>query len=302
MSTSYGTATDHDNLFELLRTFLTTGIGTGENWTELDYSTADRSVLFEAPGLSGTEEIHVGLQLYEDVDADTFGFYGWMFRAYDSGLAHTLQPGNSATRFHPTFDTSIPYWFFANAQRVIVVTKISTVYTASYIGKFLQYGTPGEYGQPYYLGMPYSGPLRFSSERHDFRNFWDPGDGSQILRPSGSWTTCRNHDDASSAETPATSGTYVHPYHDRSGSSSNTARTRWRELRENVDGSYTRFPLMLTGSSPDADIFGELDGAYAIPGFGTASEDDLTIGGDSYLIFQDCYRTGRWNYAAILEA
>lgn len=302
MTTSYGTATDHDDLFELLRTFLTSGIGTGQNWTELDYSTADRSVLLQAPGLSGTEEIHVGLQLYESPDTDTFGFYGWMFRAFDGGLAHTLQPGSSATKFHPTIDTSIPYWFFANAQRVIVVTKISTVYTASYIGKFLQYGTPGEYGQPYYLGMPYTSALRFSSELHDFRNFWDPGDGAQILQPNGSWVTCQNFNQASSAESPETSANFIHPFADRSGVASNVVRDRYRELRDNIDGSYSRFPLIVTSNSPSSDIFGELDGAYAIPGFGTVSEDNLTIGADSYLVFQDCYRTARYNYAAILEA
>jgi hypothetical protein len=302
VTTSYGTATDHDDLFELLRTFLTSGIGTGENWTELDYSTGDRSVLFQAPGLSGTEEIHVGLQLYESTGDDVFGFYGWMFRAYDSGLAHWLQPGTSAQMFHPTLDTSIPYWFFANGQRVIVVTKCSTVYTSSYIGKFLQYGTPGEYGQPYYLGMPYSVPGRFSLENQSFRNFWDPGIGAQVLQPNGSWVAASNFVDVAGAETNASSGNFVHPYQDRSGSTSVKPAIRWRELRNNIDGTYTRFPLILTSNYPTPDIYGELDGAYAVSGFGTVSEDDLTIGGDTYLVFQDTYRTARYNYAAILEA
>lgn len=302
MATEYGTATDHDDLFEKLRTFLTTGLGTGDNWVELAYDTGDRSVLFEAPGLSGTEEIHVGLQLYASEDTDTFGFYGWMFRAYDAGLAHQLQPGNSGVQFHPTIDTSIPYWFFGNAQRVIVVTKISTVYTASYLGKFLQYGTPGEYGQPYYVGMPYSVPGRFSLENQNFRNFWDPGVGAEVLQPNGSWVAANNFFDNGGAESNSSSGNFVHPYADRSGTSTTQIATLYRQLRDNLDGSYTRFPLILTSNNPTPDIYGELDGAYAIPGFGTVSEDDVTIGSDSYLVFQDCYRTARYNYAAILEA
>jgi hypothetical protein len=298
MAVLFGTASDHDDLFETLRTFLTTGLGTGVNWTELDYDTGARSVLFEAPGLGGIDEIHVGLSLYADEDVDTFGFYGWMFRAYDAGLAHTAQPGTSSTRFHPTWDTSIPFWFYANGQRVIVVTKISTVYTASYLGKFLQYGTPGEYGQPYYLGMPYSAAVRFSATTHNFRNFWDPGVGAQILLPSGSWQAVANFFDNSGTLSDSTS-LNIHPYQDQNGT--DEPRDRFRELRDNVDGSYTRFPLILTGSSPNDDTYGELDGAFALSGFSTASEDEITIGSATYQVFQDCFRTSRYNYAMVLE-
>jgi hypothetical protein len=194
MSYETGTASNHDDLFDKLRTFLKIPSGSGgPGWTELYFTgVSPKTMFFQAPGLSGTEQIHVGFQLYTSAGTDTFGLYGWMSQSYDSGLSVLAQPGHSGTKFHPTWDSTIPYWFFANGQRVIIVTKISTVYTASYLGKFLPYGTAGEYGLPYYIGMPWNAAVRFSTINEGVRNFWDPGYGGTLLLPSGNWVQMLN--------------------------------------------------------------------------------------------------------------
>jgi hypothetical protein len=296
MAYEAGTASNHADLFDKLRTFLKSGpVG----WTELFYTgVAPATMFFEAPGLSGTEEIHVGFQLYESPGSDTFGFYGWQSQSYDAGLAILAQPGHSGTRFHSTWDASIPYWFFGNGQRVIVVTKISTVYTASYLGKFLPYGTAGEYGLPYYLGMNWSSAIRFSSINEGVRNFWDPGLGALMLQPSGNWHGVTNFYEVSSAESWPSTSNYVYPF----AAGYSDTHSRFRELRDNVDGSYPLFPLVLCGNNPTTDIYGELDGAFATSGFSLASEDTLTIGGDTYRVFQNVFRTTRYNYCAIKQA
>lgn len=294
MTYATGTAADHDALFTALRTFL----GTTAGWTELVYEAApNRRVLFEAPGLSGTEKIHIGFRLYGDIPGDIFGLYGWMARSYDALMDMEAQPGMSGLRFMPLWNTSTPYWLHANGQRVIIAAKVSTTYQASYLGKFLQYGTTGEYGQPYYLGMPHSAAIRYSTISESVRNFWDPGPGL-LLNPNGSWYTVRNFYESSSTETSDTSNNWVHPY----GGSSTNIRARHRELRENLDGSYALFPLILSGVSPNSDIYGELDGAMAVSGFSAASEDTFTVGADTWRLFQNGFRTARQYFAAIKAA
>lgn len=290
MAVSSGTATDHTDLFTRLRTFITVTLG----WTELVTEASPNRVLYEAPGLSGLEEIHIGFRLYEDIPGDIYGFYGWMARAYDSGVDMQTQPGDSGDRFHPTWETSIPYWFIGNGQRIIIITKVATTYWASYLGKFLQYGTPGEYGQPYYVGMPYSSPVRYSSIDERVRSFFDPS-VALILLPDGTWVSVSNFTE-SNGENRQGSGRFIMPYN---GPSSYTM-DRWRELRNNVDGSYQTNPLILCKYvNPEYDCYGELDGAFAVPGFSAASEDTLTINAQTYLFVQNGFRTTRYYFAAI---
>lgn len=294
MAYQTGTATSHSNFFSVLRTFLKTTLG----WTELAYDAGQTRMFLRAPGLSGTEEIHIGFKLYQSVADDTFGIYGWMARAWDPGLDMEVQPGHSGLRFHPLWDTATPYWLMGNGQRVIFTTKVSTTYWSSYAGKFLQYGTAGEYGQPYYIGMPFSSAVRFSTINESVRSFFDPGNGALMLTPSGEWYEVRNFEERNSAESEDSDGIWVHPY----TTNSDDTRDRFRELRDNLDGSYSLFPLILLGYVGVYDMYGELDGAMAVPGFSTASEDTITVGADTWLIFQNGFRTTRYYYCAIKAA
>lgn len=294
MAYETGTASNHLDFFDKLRAFLKNVLG----WTELYYSGGNPNQMFlRATGLSGTEEIYFGFQSYTDAPGDTFGIYGHMSRSYDPGLAFGSQPGMSGWRFSTLWDQSMPYWFFGNGQRIIFVAKISTVYMASYLGKFLPYGTAGEYGQPYYIGMNWNGPFRFSSLNEGVRNFWDPGPYGLMLNPNGQWYGVQNFYEQSGEQWTSYSN-FVYPY----AAPYSGTHNRFRELRDNVDGSYFAAPLILMGDVPGTDIFGELDGAFATSGFSTASEDTITIGGDTYRIFQNMFRTTRFHYCAIKQA
>lgn len=301
MAFETGTATDHEDLFDKLRAFLSAAGPAGAGWTELDYDAGSNSVIFMAPGLSTTEEIHMGFSFEADTGADAFALKGWMFRSYNSGLSHLEQPGHSGVGYHPVWDTSIPYWFMANGQRVIIVTKVSTVYTASYVGKFFTYGTPGEWPQPYFLGMPGASNFRWSLLHGAYRNFYDPGNlgGSKILTVDGTWNFICNFYDVSGVESVTDGTNYIWPYSARMGVNSDAALVRFRELRQNVDDTVPSYPLILCGEVPTADIYGTLDGAFAVPGFSLASEDTVEIDGVDALVVQNVFRTSRWNYAAI---
>jgi hypothetical protein len=276
-------------------------------WTEIGATsplTTNMSI-FQAPGVGGVspqEQNYFGFGYEANVGTDSYAITGWMFRTYSALLGHQSQPGHSGVGYHPVWDQSTPYWFIANGRRVIIVTKVSTSYTASYIGKILPYGTPGEWPQPYYLGMPYESNTRWSSTSHEMRNFFDPGshDGSRMLNPSGVWYAVANFKTQSSAETDATDTNNIWPYQALIGTTSTTAKSRYRELRNNVDdATYTLWPLILCGDTPATDIWGELDGAYACPGFSAATEDIITNDYEQHLLVQDIARTARYNYCAI---
>jgi hypothetical protein len=279
--------------------------GGGEDaWTQLGVTSPEDAdaAIFQAPGLGGVspqEQIYFGFGYEASVGTDAYALTGWMFRTYNPSLGYTSQPGHSGLGYHPVWNQPTPYWFIANGRRVIVVTKVSTVYTASYLGKVLPYGTPGEWPQPYYLGMPFSSNTRWSSTSETFRNFFDPGDhnGSRMLNPSGVWYGVANYEE-SSGESSVNSDNYIWPYQANIGTEA-SARTRWREMRDNVDGSYTLFPLILNGENPATDIWGELDGAYACSGFNAAVEDIIEQDNEQHLLVQNIYRTARYYYAAV---
>lgn len=275
--------------------------GTGP-WVELDYDGVGNTAIYQAPGLTGSEEIGIGFGYEANVGTDAYALTGWMYRSYNSGLGNQSQPGHSGLGYHPVWNQPMPYWFIANGQRVIIITKVSTVYTASYLGKVLMYGTPGEWPQSYYLGMPTAANTRWSSTNEAFRNFYDPGahNGSRMLHPSGVWYNVGNFTQGSSVEVGVDGTNYIWPYAARFGADPSAADARYRELRDNVDDStYTLWPLVLCGENPAPDIWGELDGAYACPGFDAGSEDIIVQDNEDHLLVQNVFRTTRYYYAAI---
>lgn len=298
MAVEIDTADDHQDLFDRLRTFVKAAGPTGPDYNELDYESGDRQAFFEATGLAGGESIHMGLGVVEDVGTDSYALTAWQSRAYSGALPLTSQPGNSIIGHMPVWDSSIPYWFVANGRRLIVVTKVSSVYTALYLGKYLPYGTTGEFAQPYYVGAPFAANTRWSSVNEGFRNFWDPGDfGSYMLNPNGSWYKVSNFFDQS-GEASAVNSNYVWPYH-AGISGSDSVKNRWRQMRQLLDGDAGKFPCIVMGTNPANDIYGELDGVVAVQGFGAGSEDIIDIDGDDYLLVQNTFRTASHNYAAI---
>ncbi|MCJ7776871.1 MAG: hypothetical protein MUP16_00935, partial [Sedimentisphaerales bacterium] len=72
------------------------------------------------------------------------------------------------------------------------------------------------------------------------------------------------------------------------------------KLRENVDGSYPIFPTLIMCSSPNKHIFGELQGVFAVPGFGgIAAEDTFTIGANTYVAFPIIPNASRYDFWAL---
>lgn len=306
MAIASGTATDYLDLLSKLRTFLTTDAtltGLGQNWTELHTTsspytdshgdTVEYETFLQAPGLSGTEEIFLNIQAYKNVVSD---YYNWRMAGavgYNSSSNFNNQPGQSPFEFIYLWNQSISYWFVANGQRVIIVAKVSSVYESAYLGKFLAYGTPGQY--PYPVAVGGCGAFynkRFSLATDDHRAFFHPG-SMNVYYIDGTWQDFINKTISGGITTQRN----VWPFLYEPG-----PQTVLTWAASDQDGGYPLLPAMLNMSVPANNLLGELDGVFFVPGYSQSSESTITIGGDTYQVFQNVFRTSAEDYMAIKQA
>lgn len=334
MSTSSGTATDYLDLLSKLRTFLTTDstlVSLGQNWTELktnatpyarvEVNAATNMIEFEtylkAPGLSGTEEIFINIGAYTNASS---GLFNWRIRGavgFLTGNTWFLQPGASPDAFLYLWNAAIPYWFIANGQRVIVVAQVSAEYESGYFGKFLPNATPGQYPYPLFIGgtagdaSPLGGSqgndLNACSQVHsDVSNthaaFFDPA-CAFICDLAGDWQVW-NHWNGNTDVHASTTTNQISPYGDDgvSGQQQTTTPGGMKWLTVNLDGSYPLLPTRLEQVVPQHNLLGTLDGVFATTGDGNSAASTLTVGGDTYICFQDTFRSARQNFVALLLA
>lgn len=255
---------------------------------------------FRGKGLSGTESIYFGMFAYFLPGSGVFNLWLASSTSFNSVADNAAQPGRSPTVAWCMHDSSMPFFFAANGQRIIGVSKVSTRYPSFYAGKILPYGTPAEYGYPYYLAAT-SGSLstNVASTAGNSRSFADPGqNAAHLYFPSGVWRAVTNYVDSGGAESSlGTTGPHIWPY--AAESMANATDLRLRELRDNVDGSYTLLPLVIVSTTPEAGVLGELDNAFYVSGFGNAAENTVTVGGVDHKVFQNLFRTNRWDYFAL---
>lgn len=95
-----------------------------------------------------------------------------------------------------------------------------------------------------------------------------------------------------------TTSTYnwIWPYCLNTGSS-------YLELYSNPDDSFSLFPLVTGTTGDNKNVFGEIQGLFYLCKRGAtnlASEDTITIGSSTYLVFQDVEYQTDYAYCALL--
>jgi len=282
------------------------GLGATQLYTATRYDTdyddvGGYELILMGPGTAGTDEIYSAIQTVEDAGDD---YYNWRIAGMTSYTDTDLEymPGLTQGRMARLllWQNKIQYWCVANGRRFIVVAKVSGVYEASYLGFALPYGLPTQFPYPLIVGGAASPPAtashnRYSSLETSHRGFpspyanaagvctyltFDPVYDYSTLKilQGTSWIRIRNH---------YTTGLYttnvVWPY---SSDSYTTNQYFSEKLRENVDGTYPIFPTVIMCETPNKHIFGEMQGVFAVNGFGgIAAEDTFAIGGDTYVAF-----------------
>lgn len=249
-------------------------------WTILRYDTvsANRELIMMAPGLSGTEEIYVGVRTYQDVGADYYNLLAAVFTGYVSGNTFDTQPGARLSGV-PGHNQRIDYWMTINGQRLAIAMKVGTpVYEPLYIGKYLPYGTPSQYPYPVVVVGSLNGAAatRYSDVNHSMG--YKGNTAAMAIRfVDGSYKQA-----------------FAHPW--GNNLLMNPSSTQQYQIRP----SGTYYPLMRVVLHDNAaNVFGELDGIFAITGFDNVVENTLVIGGVTYVVIQDVSRTGFIDYYAM---
>lgn len=278
------------------------------DWISYSYS---NEIQLEAPGLTGTEEIYMGIRLVEDPVNDYFNWELMGAIGYDDAgdfrhqpFTHITNSGTAGQSYVTLYDQELKYWLCANGQRAVMVVKVSTVYVSLYMGKYLPYATPSQHPYPVVItGGSYYYNKRWSDETGYVGGVSASivnGGGSHIFCSNNTWTPlgARGYNGFNtSADTPYV--VYAHCAHRCFASDS----SNFSNVLPNPDGSHCILPLMLISyyaTLPDNALLGEIEGVFWVSGNSNISENIITIDAQDYLVFQNIYRT-EWNDYAVLE-
>lgn len=316
-----GTATDHNDLWTKLITFLTTDatlLAAGEEWSAVwtHASGATSGVVLQGPGLSAGDEVLVGLKLVERPTPDEYeiqilGMTG-VLPAATTFDGHVNVTPNKVLMFIDS--NPMDYWFVANGRRFMAVVKISTVFEAMYAGLFLPYAPPTSYSYPLFIGGSAGelhadgGATSWRSTDSNHHHFpyanvqiggTDRNPGAWMLSPQGEWLICFT--------SGAGGNVAIGPTYFFGGlgitQTSGVSALGYGSIRERLQagfaGEFPLTPLTLVQDSPDDQTYGVLDGAYHVPGHGNSSENLVTIGGVNHLTVQDVFRTAIGSYWAM---
>jgi hypothetical protein len=227
-------------------------------------------IIMKGEGLSGTEEIFVGMRCYQNAISDIYNIALAAFTGYDATQNHEYQPGYIETGI-PAHNTRIDYWLTVNPQRIAFSFKgTNPVYQSGYVGKFFPYAKPSEYNYPMMLAGMLNGPVltRFSDLNYNFP--WN-GAGPQNLlriRKDGVWLS------------PQTS-----PYNIQQGYNSVA-----------TNGEYHLSPVEFMDNN---NVYGVSDGIFHVTGYNNAVENTIDIDGTTYIIINNVTRTGFADFYAL---
>ncbi|SFM71369.1 hypothetical protein SAMN05421880_1292 [Nitrosomonas nitrosa] len=320
MAWTSGTATNAADLFNKLITFLTadaTLVAGGEAWTLLRRDTfildAKRDLVeLRGPGSSAGDAIYVQLCLFADAAAPAYSLRVLGSQSWQSAVSISTPEGQPGSLLSgagsigivprmPVFNSAVSYWFVANGRRFIVVAKSSAYWGALYAGFVLPYGTPSQYPYPLFVGANTSRGDNYQSADLDIANsaFWrnDGEYGSYsaaILQPSGGWIGTNRFDTTYTGRT----WPWAMSLETRKNS---VGRYDLANLTQLPNGASPLLPAILydCATSRPFNIWGELQGVFAVPGFGVAAGDTVTVAGKSHLVVQAATSTNAARFAAI---
>lgn len=296
-------ATSHTDYLARLVTFLTTNaqlVAANQQWSVLrdvttpfpnGQFTVRREVYLKAPGLSGADEIFVQLRVYDDVGANIYMLEIRGAIQHNAALPFHQQPGVSPAHYMPLIPSAIGMRVRATGRSFIAVAKNGQVYEACHAGLMLPNARPSQYPYPLLIGGSASDGFRLTSSVSENDRAWpDPGVAALSLRwLDGAWITLQNWHAGGSNSKSSDNDRNVYPYN-----STSSQQSDWwfALLRECPGGAYLPERLVLHGNAPYRGTWGEIDGAWAVPGFQMTPERVLTFDGRSFIAIPNRHRNG----------
>lgn len=311
MAVQSGTATNFADLYTQLITFLTTGIGGGQDWTIIHgYERHDESmsanpvwdtnekndnrVVLKGEGLGVDDPVYVGLYTYTDPSNSIYTISSLGMVTFDANFKFNNQP--SVFQQRPKilcWDQAMPYWFVANGRRFMVLVKTATSYEFLYCGFMLPYCLPDQYPYPYVVGGMANSHISYlntTTEHENFMSHYYAHAG--CWHPSNVWRyLCGAYVENTLIPTVQLYPNWVNG---APRSSSDWATRRIPVvIKPDFGGQYHLQNIELISGTYDqgTGLFGCLDGVYMVSGFQNAPENIIQVDGLDYLVFIDSTRT-----------
>ena len=300
-----GTASGYLDLLNIVITALTTDLG-AENWSILRDTTSgytvDGEIILKGTGLAGDDEIFVGIKAHHSVPLN---YWNWRLQGYTGySSIYTFDGQPAAIPLAPNICLStntMTYWLIYNGQRFALVVKRDTVYEHLYMGL----GFPNTYpdGYPYQLmvgGSANENTILGGDASINHSAYFQPLAGQFNMLVGAEWKVF-----TTSGQDYRTQRLGMFPYHRYGAMEFNNI---FSLLGRSPNGNVAVFPIRpfereSAYTHTEADViadYGDLDGIFAASGQGgISSEDTVTIGGDTYILFQNTFRTSRKNFIAL---
>ena len=302
-------------LLAALLTFVTSG-GYGGDWTikynrntrdnnEISpsepFGSACKEVILSNTGLSGTENILVGIREWQYLAG---GAYGWDLTGYLTyatdqfwNIGHTEHGRDAydATWEHftelpmlPLINDTIYYWFYSDRQRIVVITKVQSNYESCYLGFCDRFGNLSDYPYPLFIKGSAFGNILYSDTSAIHAFIIDAGKTYYLTEhlavlPDNTWNQLGIDNEVTI--TPFTN--FV-----------NTGQLNQTPLTKQTLVS----PVMGVNQTGKQTLW-EMDQVLHVAGEGVQSEDLINgPAGERYRVFQNIFRTSYSDFLAIGES
>lgn len=276
--------------------------------------------VLQGPGYDASRRVYIYMTPRYDLSVTTEWIQCNASIDFDSTLNdwYTSQKGILSRLDRPNYfmmsTEQVTYWIYSNSTRVIVIVKNGTNdYTSLYLGFMKSFTLPDNYQFPLYIGTQGIDLVSMATSSSGYRSFQDPSAGCSYRDWNGNWRVTRNHDTTNGAiDNPFyLSENWVWPngigYSGRGtfprqtvGDHADFDSHYLDRIDPITSGDLPLIPCMVMNNQYGA--IGSLDGVFAIPkGAVLSPEQTLTIGSDTYRVFQNRAKTAGNHYFAILE-
>lgn len=298
-------------------------------WTAGNVDTGGMSLYLRGPGAAADKQVFINIR--SDY-SDSGNVYNWAITGainYTSGLAWGQQTGEAYDTFLCLWKGGqIPYWFYANERRFIVVAKINTLYVSLYAGFFLPWATPTQYPFPLYIGASSPNSISYTSTDTKFRSCVDPGGdyvtanytSGKVRSWDGTWQNLLNHHYGAGNDHPigANAGNlgFTYPFSHRCGDilSISTDVYVWTQtgdensydggmidrLEATAQGERLLLPVYAMRAQEPAG-YGAIDGIYFPCGRNLTPEQTATFGVRTFRAFSNVFRTSSNDFFMVEE-
>lgn len=264
--------------------------------TDTSWGAGTREVILKSLGTSGTENIFVGIR---EVKYPAGSLYGWNLNTYkfippvalgwngnqtETGL--TAYTGTQQSWYYLPFlnfaDTTMAYWFTVTKDYMTVVVRVSSDYFTCYLGNGKRLMEPSIYPSPAIA----AGTVTYN---YNYQSGYNGG----IVRPymSSSFVSFFAINSYPNQEYMTGSRVKMYPMQGE-GDNTNVGATD--------AGEVLLLPSFVFDDVADTVMF-QLDGVYAARRDSLQSEDVITDGADTYIVFQQGSSLANYNYLAIKQ-